>query len=329
MSGRSPVSNIVNGQFSLILIILVTILCWSVTIISKTDGIYPGEVNAGLLYNLLYRFITPEILIIVNYALVLFIGLLLLWLNRRFSLIRTKTLLPFLFYMLFLTIDSTAFFSFEGNINTFFLLIIVFYFFKSYQSEKFIEQAFNIGLLLSLGSLFSGQMLFFIPMIWIGLACMQVLSAKSFFASLVGILIPYWLVFCWFLYQKNLVGFAEPFYHLIQIKPLSVLDFNTSDWLRICFSGVITICGIVNFRMNSFKDKIKTRVYFYLLIALIVYVFLLLAFGILPMSEYIGIYYFSVSLFAAHFFATVNTRMSTIFFYLFLITFLGLLFFEF
>jgi len=328
MSGERSSSNVINGKYSLPVIILISILCWSITIIFRAVETQTDSVTAGLFYNLMQEYFAPVLLTIINYVLILGVGLLLLWLNQQFSIIRTRTLLPFLFYMLFITIDAPAFFSLEGNIATFFLLIIVFYFFKSYQSKRAIEEAFNIGLLLSLGSLFSGRLLFFIPIIWIGLAYVQALSARSFFASLVGISAPYWLVFCWFLYQKDIAGFTESFHSFFQIKPLSFFDFTVAGWLKTCFSGLITIAAVVNFRMHSFKDKIKTRVYFYLLLVLILYVSVFMFFGIFPISEYIGIYYFSVSLFAAHLFATVNTRLSNVFFYLFLITFIGLLFFD-
>lgn len=328
MSGERSSSNISNGRYSLILIILVSILCWSVTIIFKADDVYSDSKTAGLLYGLLQKIAAPAVLSGINYVLVLGVGLLLLWLNQCFSIIRTRTYLPFLFYMLLITIEPFAFFSLEGNIATLFLVIIVFYFFKSYQSEKAVEEAFNIGLLLSLGSLFSVRLLFFIPIIWIGLAYVQALSGKSFFASLVGIFTPYWLVFCWFLYQKDIAGFMEPFFRLFQINFHFVFDFNISDWLKICFSGLITVSAVINFRMHSFRDKIKTRIYFYLILVLIIYVFVLLVLGILPVSEYVGIYCFSVSLFAAHLFATSGSRLSTIFFYLLLLLFVGLLFVD-
>lgn len=317
----------VNGKLSLTLIILVTILCWSITIIFKSDDVI-FRTNTGLFYTPLLKALSPHTLLIINYLLVLGAGLLLLWLNQVFSIIRTKTFLPFLFYTLFITADTSAFFSLSGNLCTVISLSLVYHLFKAYQKEKSVEEAFNIGLLLSVGSLFSTQMLLFIPMIWIGLSFMQAFSGKSFFASIVGILTPYWPAFCWFLYKKDIAGFTEPFGHLFNFDLYTVFKFEVTDWISMGFSLLITIFAVTNFRLHSFKDKIKTRIYFYFILTLIIYVALLMLTGLLPISEYVGVYYFSVSLFAAHFFATVNTRLSTIFFYLLLITFIGLLFFD-
>ncbi len=326
MSKESFFSQSANRKLPLSVIILITVICWAVTIGFNWDNI-PVQINNSLFYSLLQAFLPISISLGINLFLVLATSILLLWLNQTYSIIRTKTYLPFLFYMLFITTDHHSFFSFSGNISTIILVITVFHLFKSYQKEKTVEEAFNVGALISLGSLFSTQMLFFIPIIWIGLSFVQSFSLKSFFASLVGVLAVYWLVFCWYVYKKDLAGFTEPFQYLFQINISSITSLELPDWIRVGFSLLITILAIINFQLHSFKDKIRTRVYFYFILTLIGFVAILLSLGILPMTEYAGTYYFSVSLLAAHFFATTNTRLSSIFFYLTLITFIGLLFF--
>ncbi|MCL1943906.1 MAG: hypothetical protein FWF54_10220 [Candidatus Azobacteroides sp.] len=316
----------INGKWSLTLITLVTILCWSLVIAFKSDD-FSIQPNHSLFFGPLTKLVSPRILLFVNYLLVLGTSFLLLWLDQVFSIIRTKTFLPFLFYTLFITTDPGSFFSLPGNLTTLILLAVIYQLFRSYQKEKNVEEAFNIGLLISAGSLFSTRILFFIPVIWIGLSYTRAFSRKSFFASIVGLLTPYWLTFCWFLYQKDISGFIEPFYHFFQVNPSSALEYEISGWIRVCFSLLITIFAVINFRMHSFKDKIKTRTYFYFILTLIIFVAILIIFNIIPVTEYAGIYYLSVSLFAAHFFVTVNSRLSAVFFYLSLITFIGLLFF--
>ncbi|MCD7973542.1 MAG: hypothetical protein LUG18_12960 [Candidatus Azobacteroides sp.] len=315
----------VNTRLNLVLFILISIFCYGFTLFYKEQPLTfsPDGYSSFFFNNIHEHYLIFQGL---NLLLILLSCLLLLLINQRFSIIRNKTILPFVFYTLFITTDVYAFYSFSGNIVTFLFLLCVFQLCNTYQKQKVVEQTFNIGLFLGIASLFYTPVLFLLPIFWISFGIFKIDSLKAFLASLIGIITPYWFVFFWFLYQENLQGFFQPFLTFFHFDPTVVLSFKIPGWIRVGFTFMITLLGIINFQLNNFKDKIRTRIIFYFTIVSIIGIAILLGLGIISI-EYTGPYYLLVSLFAAHFFSTINNRLNTIFFYLVLVTYINLLFF--
>lgn len=318
----------INTNFTTILVVVVTLFALIYTaflnygtITLDTDGII-GQ---------LWQNPSDTLIITLFYVNLLLVGItciLLLQLNNNFAIIRYKTVLPCLFYTLFLVTDTDIFFSFTGNVITLVILLCFFQLFKFYQNSKTKEEAFNIGFLLAIGSLFSPRILLILLVIWIGFIFFKAESGKIFLASIVGLLTPYWFIFFWYAYKNMLPDLIVPFQNLFGYNPETVFHFEISGWIRMIFTAFITILAIINFQIHNFRDKIRTRVIFYFLFTAIIVVGILLILGIIPLSEFAGIYFLIAALFASHYFSTENNYISTIFFYLALITYIGLIFFD-
>ena len=161
---------------------------------------------------------------------------------------------------------------------------------------------------------------------WIGFIFFKISSIKTCLSSIAGVITPYWFVFCWYMYIKDIPSFYQQFHNFFQFNPEVILNFEISDWIRSGFTLLMTVLAIINIQLHSFKDKIRSRVIFYFMFTVIIIDVILLILGILHTTEYAGIYYLLASLFAAHFFATNHGRFVIIFFYLIILTYIGLLF---
>ena len=317
-----------NTNFTAVLVIVLTVLAMLYTTVKNyptimldTNGLIQQELQNP-------SDALSQALFFVNLGLIVITCILLLVMNNSFSIIRNKTLLPCLFYTLFLVTDTDIFFSFSGNVVTLVIVLVFFQLFKFYQKTRTNEEAFNIGFIVAIGSLLAPRILLFVPVIWIGFSFFKVNSIKVYLASIMGILTPYWLVFFWLVYKGNLQDFLTPFQNLFGYNPGTVLHFETSGWIRMIFTVFITILAIINFQLHNFMDKIRSRIIFYFLFTIMVIVGILLSLGIVPLNEYGGIYFLIAALFASHYFSTANSRINTIFFYLVLITYVGLIFFK-
>jgi hypothetical protein len=91
-------------------------------------------------------------------------------------------------------------------------LIAISQLFSSYESPHPAESIFHAFFFIGLGSLLFPQLLYFVPLFYLGMINFRSLSLKSFFAGLIGLCVPYWLFFGYaFCYDK-----MNPFYQLVQ-----------------------------------------------------------------------------------------------------------------
>jgi hypothetical protein len=282
--------------------------------------------NTGL-FSSVWEAIHPLVLVGINCVFIAGTSLLLLLMNSKFAIIRNRTSLSALFYILFLASDRQAFYSLTGNLTTLIILIALFQLYNCYQKNKVVEETFNVGVLLSVGSFFSTHLFYFIPIFWIGFSFFKADSLKPLLASVTGALTPYWFAFCWFLYINDLPAFVHPFTCLFNFDAGKLLGFELSDWVRTVFTILIALLAIGNFQLHNFQDKIRTRLIFYFLFTMLVITGILLILGILPFVNYNGVYYLICGMFAAHLFSTVYNRLMSIFFYAVLAIYLVLLFF--
>lgn len=199
-------------------------------------------------------------------------------------------------------------------------------FLYTYQDRESTGWSFYAFLSLGVGVLVWPLLLLLVPLLWLlmGVRLMS-LSPRTFFASLLGLTVPFWTVLC-----------ATPFFPTLDVKGRFLVSFTdswkgvgqlsahtTTDWL---FLGMLTLLGgvgVVHFLRNAYQDKIRTRMIYELFIVL--FFFTLIAAFLLPrQSNYLmALTTVTASTLVGHFVALTHTRWTnwvTIFFILLLIT---------
>ncbi|GHT41510.1 hypothetical protein AGMMS49965_11410 [Bacteroidia bacterium] len=127
----------------------------------------------------------------------------LLSLSQVFVVIRQRTLLPAFFYLLFVGAFPQYFDDWEGSLIAFDVLLCFYVLFATYQQRNSQGGAFNISVLLTLGSFLWTPMLYFFPLFWYGLYRFKSLNVRTFLASWMGFAIIYLFIFAWSIYQND------------------------------------------------------------------------------------------------------------------------------
>ena len=121
--------------------------------------------------------------------------------------------------------------------------------------------AYYAFLLLGIGSMAFVHIVYFLPLFWLLMAAnLQMLSWRTFSASLLGLLTPYWLGACWLVWQEDFSPLADHFRQLADFH--SLLDIRLLTLSRLAFFAVLcilTTTGIVHYIRNHNGDKIRTR----------------------------------------------------------------------
>lgn len=129
----------------------------------------------------------------------------------------------------------------------------------SLSGGKYIPRFLFIGL----GSLLFPQLLYFVPLFYLGMISFRSLSLKSFFAGLTGLCVPYWLFFGYAFYYDKMNLFYHPLQELIHFQPIS---YGTLGMDRIISCGIITLISLVSsvhYFHVSYLDKVRTRIFLF------------------------------------------------------------------
>lgn len=216
----------------------------------------------------------------------------------------------------------------NASIAAFCLVVSLFLLFKTYQQRQTVGWVFHSFLFLGLGSLVFPQMLvlsFF--HYWYLIVLLRAISWRSFFAGIIGLLLPYWF---WAAFCALTDNFSPIITHILRITewhPIAIENYLYLPQSWIASWAVITITSIVgglHFLVTYYNDNIKQRMllYIYVFQTILIQVFLLLQ----PQffQTLVALLAVCASPLIAHFFALTNTRFSNLFFCFTLLLFIGL-----
>ena len=239
-------NRIAESRFSLPVTVLIASLVWIST----------GLITQGL-------WIQFGLMIISTYFIVV--------LNNRNALMRTYSrmvscgLLALNLITLRLYANNIA----AGILQLCFILHLMFLF-HSYQDKRSMGSIFFAFVMLGISSLFFIQVLFLVPFVWF-LMTTRILSMtwRSFFASIIGILLPYWCIAGLFIYQGNGSTLIRHVQSITVFNAFGLENLPTTQ--KLISLGFITLAGItgsIHFLRNSYLDKIRTRMIYEALIIL-------------------------------------------------------------
>jgi len=125
--------------------------------------------------------------------------------------------------------------------------------FTIYQDRNASGRCYYAFLALGLASVPFVQILWLLPLLWILTQTnLMALSWRTWTASVLGVLTPYWFWLCWQLYLGDLTPLGN---HLA--------DLLVSHLLSLVLATVLIIMGTMHFLHKSSGDKIRIRMFYY------------------------------------------------------------------
>ncbi len=284
--------------------LLIGIACW--ILVFQFNPQATISVNDSWLADWIHTFIVPGsgISHLLGFAFTLLIAVSLFFLNESHSFVRQRTMLPYFFFILLMGINTNTHEFFIDQICCFFFIVALGQLFSSYQKQNSIKQAFNIGFLLSFGSLFTVELLFYIPLFWVAMIIFSSFSFRTLVATIIGALIPYCFTFgIAFLHGDLEVyfnAFANQFYFGLQ------LSYSIPFILLMALFSVLLVFALLG---NSRANKIKVKRI--LNVSALLYLCTLILFTFFP-NETNTLYLISIvfcSILYTNFFETQNNQI--------------------
>ena len=190
--------------------------------------------------------------------------------------------------------------------------------FASYQDKRAQGRMFYAFMFIGAASAVCPPSLLFVPVLWVLAATnLMAMSWRNFWASAIGLITPYWFIagYCAITGDMTIpLRLADSF-----TQAMDTARHMPEPGALVSFAVTLlaAVTGAVHFMRNSYKDKIRTRMLYELLIATAS--FTAIFYAALPQfAEYMtAILIVNASVLAGHFFALTNTRLTNIAFMLF------------
>ena len=204
--------------------------------------------------------------------------------------------------------------SLPGAITQLCLTAFVLLLFLSYQDRQSPGIIYYAFLCLGTASLAFVNLLYLVPLTWIMMAAyIMSLSWRTWIASLIALVTPYWLYVCWLFYNHQLGLLKDHFRPLVDFQQsfdISMLD--TSQQQTLYWVILLAVIGTIHFLHKSFNDKIRTRMFYYYFIWMDLAVLFLLLLQPQYYDALIRLLMLLTTPLIAHFLALTSTKITNI-----------------
>lgn len=198
--------------------------------------------------------------------------------------------------------------------------------FHCYQDKTATGWTFYTFVLIGLASLVQVHILYFVPFLWLlMLFNLQCMSWRTFFASIIGLLTPYWFGACYFVYQGDFMLLGEHFASLAVFQyPYDYASLDVRQVLTFAFVVAICLTGIIHYVRNSYNDKIRTRQFYGCFITMSLLVIVLLVVQPQHYDLLMRLLIINTSPLIAHFLSLTYTRITNVAFFVIVVVALAL-----
>lgn len=298
------------GNLTYAYILLICIICWITGYVKSVGVPVYGSVTAAPLWNMICQVLTGQLPVYLIGMLLTVGGAFVLYrMNYVMVLIREKTLLPFLLYVLFISTNPDFFPLKSTSLSVFCMIFAIYELFKSYHDENSTSNAFNVAFIFGLGSLLWAQIAFFLPAFWIGMYNFRSLNLRNFGASLLGFVSVYWFVLGWCVWQNDYSPFTIPFNSIYTFQFTGLEGQSLVDWIAPLLIAFMTFLASANILTHENEDNLRTRQFLSFLIMLSVWSFALFFTHQESPEEYMEIVCVPTSILIAHFFTVRHGKL--------------------
>jgi hypothetical protein len=161
-------------------------------------------------------------------------------------------------------------------------------------------------------------MLWLMPVIWMVMGILQVLSIRSFLASLLGMLTVFWVIGGVSFLIGDFNFLLTYLKDLIHFQTFSISRISSAEISFIAFLAVLMISAIISFWPKQHLDKLRTRNYLNSILLLWFAMLILWFFSANDESYMLPLFSLS-SLVIANFFSLVDSLFSRLMFFALLI----------
>jgi hypothetical protein len=299
-----------NGPLINIAYLLIAVLLWLQALINPYSyNFYEGE-NTNLLFAPLYRLLSnfPLIQVVLSLAFVFFISFLIQQISSSFSLLKVRTKLPAIIFILLAGGFPALHTLHPVYIAAVFLMLGIYSLFSVFNNAEPVTHFFNVGLFLSLGAMFYIHLLVLLPAFFIAVSVLRREPRfRDHFALFIGFIVPIIFAFSYLFFTD---GLPETF-NMLKINIITHVSNFGNNYVLIGYTGIVALLTLIgSIKMIQLYDssKVSTRKYFHVLF--ILFLFSLIGFLLVPAvsNEILILSFIPLSLMIGNLFVSISSR---------------------
>ena len=297
--------------------ISVSLLCWIAGYFYSMG--FPLTVDDVIVpfVSRLWEWLTNRLFVYVTgLLLVVLIAFILNRINDIEMLIRERTRLVFMFFVLLISTNAGILPFSEKTIILLCFVFMIHEIFNTYQLPEATGKLFNVGVLIGLTGLFMPQALWYIPLVWIGMYQFYSLSLRSFLASLIGILIIYWFVLAWCVWTHDFSMFVSFFSSLMDFELFFIFRSFRYDHISFVMIVILLFLSFFYIKMDAINNRVRVRQMLSFLINMSIGSLVLIFLYGRDIDSFLAIFYLPVSVLLAYFFENMRYRFKFFLYYL-------------
>lgn len=197
----------------------------------------------------------------VEFAFAIVSTLLMVELNNRNSLMRTYSRMVSCSFLVLITMLGLPSPSLKASIVTMCAIAFYLIIWNGYQDRRSTGWTFYAFFCVGLASMVFVQIGYYLPFLWLMMMFFtNSFGIRTFFASIIGIIAPYWFSAGYYAYTDNLQGLIDHFTNFIDYQDLfDYSQVTTHQVINLSFIIILGLIGTFHFLRTSYADKIRTR----------------------------------------------------------------------
>ena len=239
---------------------------------------------------------------------------------NKFSLTTLLSLFPTLFFLMLQCCNPATLLTLNiGILGAVSLMVSTYYLFENYGKRRVESMSYGITLLMCATAMLWDKAIFFIPLLWIGLAQLNILNLKSISASIFAIATTAFLLWGLSYLEWCSFNFTETWDGLKSVVLLDDYTHITKDVLYdIAYLIPILVVVLVYNLSNIYADtheKISIKRYALFLNSTLTLTIVLMVLNPLSINTYMPVFNSLSALLAAHYFNTIKSKIKLRFLY--------------
>ena len=198
--------------------------------------------------------------------------------------------------------------------------------FHCYQDKTATGKTFYGFMMIGLSSMFYVHTLILIPAMWIMMIFyIQSMSRRTFLASVIGVVTPYWFATLYYIYSDNPLASLDHFMPLSDISyPPDYTILSVNQVATFIFIAILAVTGMIHFARTAYNDKIRIRMLYNCFILMALFVMTLAVAFPQHYDILTRILIINTAPLAGHFISLTRTRVTNIAFCLIMITIIAI-----
>lgn len=280
----------------------------------------PGEAE-NVLFAPIFRLTAESALlnVILSAVLVIILAFLVEMIISRYQFIRIRTKLPAILFVIIIGGFTGLHTMLPVYFAAIFLLLAIFRLFGIFEQSKAYTIAFDVGVLVGVGSLFYFNLVIFLPAFIVGLLVLNRDTRwREFVLIIIGFLLPPIFAVSYFFYTGRLIPLLQVFKQSI-MEPINHFGSNIPLQVYLGVLVVLTIIGSIAMAKQYDTKKVSSRKYF--TVFFFVFLFSLGGFVLIPAvsHEMLILTAIPVTYLISNFLVFMKSRFWSEFFFLFLL----------